>query len=131
MKRLTGQWVRKAEADWRVVERLGQNDPLVRDSVCFHCQQASKKYLKALLQELGLTVPRSHDLDFLLGELLPHHPTLRGLRRGMKALSEFAVETRYPGENTNQRQVAMAWRWAERVRIEVRSMLALPLPSAP
>jgi HEPN domain-containing protein len=30
--------------------------------VCFHCQHAAEKYLKALLQEGGLVVPRTHDL---------------------------------------------------------------------
>jgi HEPN domain-containing protein len=30
--------------------------------VCFHCQQAVEKYLKAFLKELGVAVPRIHDL---------------------------------------------------------------------
>lgn len=32
--------------------------------------------MKAVLVELGLTVPRTHNLEDLLGLLLPHHASL-------------------------------------------------------
>jgi hypothetical protein len=47
MKRAVREWIKKAEADHRAVERLG-NDPVLRDVVCFHCQQTAEKYLEAL-----------------------------------------------------------------------------------
>jgi HEPN domain-containing protein len=30
---------------------------------CFHCQQSGEKYLKALIQELGVFPPRTRNLD--------------------------------------------------------------------
>ena len=63
MKRETAKWVRKAEQDWEVAHKLAGETPPPRDIVCFHCQQAAEKYLKALLQESGLVVPKTHDLD--------------------------------------------------------------------
>lgn len=48
-------------------------------SVCrFHCQQSAEKYLKALLEELGAAIPKTHDLEDLADLLLTHH---RGMER--------------------------------------------------
>jgi HEPN domain-containing protein len=95
----------------------------VHDGVCFHCQQCAEKYLKGLMEELGLPVPKTHFLDLLLGALIPYHPTLRSLRRGLLFLSVFAVDTRYPGKSAGKRQAAAALRWAARVRTAARALL--------
>jgi HEPN domain-containing protein len=96
----------------------------VHDAVCFHCQQAAEKYLKALLCEAGLTVPRTHNLVALLPLVEPSAPQLRGLRRGLDFLTRFAVDTRYPGDSASQRQAASAIRWAGKVRTSCRAVLA-------
>jgi HEPN domain-containing protein len=99
--------------------------------VCFFCQQCGEKYLKALLEELSLTVPRTHVLQDLLPLLLPHHPSLRSLGRGMRFLTRFAVGTRYPGDDASKRQAIAAFRWASKIREEVRPLLGLPPSSKP
>lgn len=81
--------------------------------VCFHCQQCAEKYLEGLLEELSLAIPKTHDLDDLLALLLPHRSSLRSLRRGLIFLTDFAVDTRYPGNNGSKRQAASALRWAD------------------
>src|SRR5437660_5981307 len=93
--------------------------------VCFCCQQSAEKFLKALLVELGLPVPRTHNLEDLLGLLRPHHPDLSALRRGLVYLTRFAADTRYPGFHARRRQADAALRWAGRVRTEVRASLGL------
>jgi HEPN domain-containing protein len=97
------------------------------DGVCFHCQQAAEKYLKALMQELALAIPRTHALEDILDSLLPHHPALNSLRRGLTFLTTFAVETRYPGKTAKKRQADDALRWADQVRAAARALLGLPL----
>src|SRR5262249_33208927 len=94
MKKLTADWVRKAESDYRVAGKLARSRPPENDFVCFCCQQAAEKYLKALLVEVGLAVPRTHNLEDLLGLLRPHHPGLFALRRGLVFLTRFAVDVR-------------------------------------
>jgi HEPN domain-containing protein len=131
MKKETARWVRKAEADYLGARRNSRGKTPLHDLVCFHCQQCAEKYLKGLLVELGLTVPKTHILDNLLGLLRPHHPTLRSLRRGMGFLTQFAVETRYPGEDATKRQAEAALRWADRVRTEARSLLGIRRPPRP
>jgi HEPN domain-containing protein len=126
MKRQTGQWVRKAEEDAEAARDLAVRRPPLRDIVCFHCQQAVEKYLKALLQELSISFPKTHDLEVLLDLLLPHAPTLNTLRRRLDALSNFAVEYRYPVVRATTRQMQTALRTMDRVRTELRARLGLP-----
>jgi len=127
MKRHTAQWVLKAEEDTEVARSLAAQAKPKRDAICFHCQQAAEKYLKALLQELGLPVPRTHDLEDLLDLLLPHDATLKPLRRGLASLTRYAVEHRYPGPRARTREMQSALRNAKRVRAELRSRLGLPV----
>jgi len=79
------------------------------------------------MEELGLSVPKTHDLEDLLTLLLPHHPSLRPLRRGLKFLTPFGVDIRYPGKRASKREAVAAFRWAGRVRGECRLLLGLRL----
>jgi HEPN domain-containing protein len=128
MKRLTGEWVRKAETDYQFAVRGARAADPFRDQRCFLCQQSAEKYLKALMEELGQTVPRTHNLLALLTPLAPHHPSLRSLRRGLDFLTQFAVGIRYPGGTASKRQLEAALRWAGRVRAACRAILGLRPP---
>ena len=120
------QWVRKAEADWGTVQKIEQDNPALNDQICFHCQQVAEKYLKALMQQLSLPVPRTHNLGSLLQQLEPHDATLRPLRRRLVNLTRFAVEYRYPGFSASTRQAHAAVRAAALIREELRCRLGLP-----
>ncbi len=126
MKRHTAQWVSKAEEDVDAARALAAQRPPRRNAASFHCQQAAEKYLKALLQELGVAVPRTHNLKQLFDLLLPHDATLKSLRRSGATLTKYAVEYRYPGIRATTRQMQAALRTMQRVRSELRSRLGLP-----
>jgi hypothetical protein len=53
--------VQKAEDDWNAARQLNRvrKDPNY-DGVCFHCQQSAEKYLKARLEEAGISFPKTH-----------------------------------------------------------------------
>jgi HEPN domain-containing protein len=125
MKRQTAQWVMKAEEDIEAARTLAALPKPKRDAARFHCQQAAEKYLKALLQELGLAVPRTHILNDLLNLLLPRDATLGALRRALKSLTPYAINFRYPGVRATTRRMQVALRQAERVRRELRARLGL------
>ena len=131
MNPLTRDWVRKAEADWlhakQTAETASSRRDTFHDQVCFHCQQSAEKYLKALLQESALVVPRTHDLVQLVDLLRPVDATLVALRRGMNSLTPYAVEYRYPGISATKRQAQAALRHAETVRAAIRQRLGLPI----
>ncbi len=93
--------------------------------MCFHCQQAAEKYLKALLQESSVGFPKTHDLELLLDLVLPQAPSLAPLRRRLDALTVYAVEYRYPVIRATRRQMQAALRTMDRVRADVRARLGL------
>jgi len=127
MKRQTAQWVDKAEQDWEVAHKLAGGTLPPRDIVCFHCQQAAEKYLKALLQESGLVVPKTHELADILDLLLPGDATLARLRRKADSLTQYAVDYRYPGMMASKRQMEAALRHVDQIRLECRGKLNLSL----
>src|SRR5271168_2534715 len=108
MNRETAKWVQKAEQDWQVAHKLGDENLPPRDIVCFHCQQAAEKYLKALLQENGLVVPKTHEVADIIDLLVPGDATLARLRRQADSLTQYAVDYRYPGMIANKRQMEAA-----------------------
>ena len=113
MKRLTAEWVRKAESDYQLAVQIVDGSHPFHDQVCFLCQQSAEKYLKALLKEAGENVPRTHNLVALLS-LVTLHYRLHSLLRGLKFLTDFAVELRYPPERATKRQRSAAVRWPEK-----------------
>ena len=125
MNKLTREWLRKAEADFLAARELSQAKAPLHDQVCFLCQQAAEKFLKALLQERAATIPRTHNLVYLLRLLVPQPPSLSSMRRGLDFLSRFAVDIRYPGDRATRRQAQAALRWAGQVRAAVRALLGL------
>jgi len=125
MKKAVREWVQKAESDYQLASQAATADKPFHDQVCFLCQQSAEKYLKTLLAEARLGIPRTHNLDDLLSLLLPHHPSLRSLRRGLIFLTDFAVDIRYPGERASKRQAASALRWAGKVREACRALLGV------
>jgi HEPN domain-containing protein len=126
MKKSTKEWVKKAEDDWRMARSLSRASYKAHDGVCFHGQQSAEKYLKALMEEIGTTIPKTHNLVDLQHALSAHHPSLVKLQRGLVFLKQFAVEFRYPGKNATLRQATAALRWTGRIRAACRSILGLP-----
>ena len=89
-------WVRKAEHDLEAARRIvATEEGCPYDTVCFHCQQACEKYLKALLTLGGVQAPRTHDLDELLA-LLPPSPLRQAIAAtAPSSLNPYAVDVRY------------------------------------
>jgi HEPN domain-containing protein len=96
------------------------------DEICFHCQQSIEKYFKSLLADRSLPIQKTHDLIILLDQLIPADSSLRSLRRGLKGITRYAVEYRYPGLNATARQARAAFEKTLLVRQEIRKRLGLP-----
>ena len=97
-KDLVDEWLLLATDDLEVAEHLltvMRGAPL--EIICFHCQQAGEKGLKALLQHLGRDVPRTHDLVELRRLLGADLPDDAELDRSCSVLSAYGITTRYPG----------------------------------
>jgi HEPN domain-containing protein len=116
MKKSTRKWLRKADEDLDAAHGLFETKRGSHDTVCFHCQQAAEKYLKALICEAGLAPPKVHDLTQLASLLAPHAKQVLRHRRRLSTLTEFAVEYRYPNKRARAAQARSALRKADVVR---------------
>ena len=95
---LARQWVAKASNDLLSADNNLTAREVPGDVVCFHCQQAAEKLLKAFLVAGGHPAPRTHDLLLLLEEVLRTSPAAEALRDALALLMPYAVEVRYPDE---------------------------------
>jgi len=124
MKPETEEWVAKADADLDTAKReVAVVDAPNYDAVCFHSQQCAEKYLKAVMVEDGLRVPRIHDLEALLNSLAPQHPELQKVIHLARILSAMAVEVRYPGMTADEDDAEESVRAAVAIRDVVRVVL--------
>lgn len=92
------------------------------EDLCFDAQQAAEKALKALLIHLSVPFPYTHDLTNLLTRVEQEGISIPSEVRAASILTEYAVETRYPGtvepvtEEEHNRAVSIAERvvdWVE------------------
>ena len=124
MKPLTGEWIAKAEGDYRTACREWRVKRLPNhDAVCFHAQQATEKYLKARLQDADIAFEKTHNLIRLLDLVLTVEPTWEAFRPDLGVLNQFAVAFRYPGESAQKSIAAQALRICKALRGEVRAGL--------
>ena len=91
------RWLRFSEEDISVAVRLISGAPTAPRHACWLSQQAAEKALKAalILEEVDFSF--THDLD-ALRNLLTDGWAVRDTHADMAELTEWAVETRYPGD---------------------------------
>ena len=91
------RWLRFSTEDLEVARRLLTGCPPAPRHICWLTQQAAEKALKAALVVEEIDFPFSHDLD-ALRNLLPDRWSVRTTHPELGELTQWAVETRYPGE---------------------------------
>ena len=91
------RWLRFSGEDIEVARRLLAEQPPAPRHACFFFQQAAEKALKAALVLEGIDFPFTHDLD-ALRNLFPEHGTVWAAQVDLAELTEWGVETRYPGD---------------------------------
>jgi len=98
-KKVVLRWLQKAESDIKVVKYVLEMDEPPTDAICFHCQQAIEKYLKAFLTYHNVRVKKTHDLGILLEMCLEIDKEFESMDIDkIASLTPFAVELRYPDE---------------------------------
>ena len=90
------QWILKVNEDLLVVNKLTEFEFIATSSVCFHCQQAAEKFLKAFLISRGVDIKKTHNIEFLLAECSDFDSDFSEI--DPKNLSDFGVDMRYPGD---------------------------------
>src|SRR3989338_2813133 len=91
------EWIRKAQEDelsLRVILK-GKGSP---STACFLSQQMAEKYLKSFLTYHEQEFPKIHHLERLLDMCQGIQESFKDLRKEAVLLSEYYIETRYPGD---------------------------------
>ncbi len=93
-------WLDKADSDLKNAEIIlaAQIESPPLDTVCFHCQQASEKFIKAFLILHSKRFPFTHNLADLVAICMQVDLAFAALQRKAETLTPFAVEIRYPDD---------------------------------
>lgn len=89
-------WIEKADHDLGTAIVINQHIPDYSDTLAFHCQQATEKYIKCLLEKNLIPFKKSHDLRYLLDLLSDVISFDRDLYEKAIKLNAYGVEIRYP-----------------------------------
>jgi len=91
------EWLNRAASNLALARNTADIPEVFYEDLCFECQQAAEKALKALLIHRKVPVPRTHDISELLTLIrkvgfAPPENILEAAR-----LTGFSVASRYPG----------------------------------
>jgi HEPN domain-containing protein len=92
----SADWLRIARSDLALA-RIPAQGEILRETLCFHAQQAVEKSLKAVLVELGVAFPRTHSIERLI-DLLPEKILRTRFLKESAKLTIYATAFRYPGD---------------------------------
>ena len=90
------RWLRYSAEDLDVARVLLCRHPASARHICWPSQQCAEKAMKAALVLEGVAVPFTHDRDALRNRL-PESRLVRTIHSNLAALTQWSVETRYPG----------------------------------
>ncbi|MEW6685112.1 MAG: HEPN domain-containing protein [Candidatus Edwardsbacteria bacterium] len=112
---LPEEWLRHAKSDLKLA-KLGLNQDILPEQICFHAQQAVEKAIKSVLFFRKIDFPFTHDLEELLDTLENAEISIPSDLLDVSILTPYAVETRYPGYwgEISKNEVAEAVQLAER-----------------
>ena len=95
-------WLEFASADLETASFLYEKQyPRQLEIICYHCQQAGEKAIKAvyIAKEIPGGIPRKHDLWFLLEQMKNVVDIPESIYDAAEKLDPYAIVFRYPWEN--------------------------------
>jgi HEPN domain-containing protein len=117
------QWLNRAKGNLALAKQPKPKEAFW-DDLCFDAQQAAEKSIKAVLVYRQIDFPRTHNIRSLLELLDPEASEIAKEIWDAVDLTNYAVETRYPGpaepvtRREYRRAVAIAQKvvkWAENI----------------
>ena len=99
VSKIIKEWIDKADHDLGSAKLIYLHIPDYFDTIAFHCQQATEKYLKSILEYYGIEFQRSHNLVYLLDLLAQKIDITEDIYDKAILLNGFSVQIRYP-DNT-------------------------------
>lgn len=92
-------WIVYAESDFALAKQGRVSKNILYSSLCFHCQQAVEKSIKAVLIYYNIRFPKTHDIDILIDLLVKNQIETPKPIQESRILTQYAVFSRYPGND--------------------------------
>jgi len=120
-------WFLKAEQDIKNIEIIldANSTDAPYDTLCFHAQQASEKYLKGFLAFYSLPIPKTHDIEELIQLCSQINNEFSEIIVDSVILSQYAVSTRYDFEFWPDREEAQE---SLRIALQIKKAVLEKLP---
>lgn len=128
------EWLEKAEEDYGFVSHVISDEETFFAPLCFHCQQAAEKHLKAFLIAKGRPLRKIHSLKALLRECSEIDGDFGQLSTDSKELDPYYIDTRYPVSwptGFSRQDAQKAFEAAGRIRELVKTKLSIQVPMIP
>jgi len=125
-REIVKDWMTRAESNLYRARAGRVSDKILYEDLCYDCQQAVEKFLKGLLISYDLETPRTHNVGNLLKLLHDAGFFIPKSILTTSALTEYAVNTRYPGvyERVTEEDYESALHMAEEVCLWVQTELS-------
>ena len=98
---LVKSWLDFSDMDASLANFTFENmHPKPLELICYHCQQAAEKALKALIiaSDENANIPKTHDLALLADNLCEKFEIADSLYNACSDLTPYGVKVRYPKE---------------------------------
>jgi HEPN domain-containing protein len=91
-------WLKRAKSNLQIAKAGKVFDDILYEDLCFDCEQAVEKALKALLVSIDISFPRTHSISHLIELIEEHNIEVPDEIMNSISLTAYAVSTRYPGD---------------------------------
>lgn len=95
---LVNQWIKIGERDLLAAKQGMETTQVISDVVCFHCQQAVEKFLKAFLVKNQIEFTKTHNITALINLCSQVDQSFKEKLSDVDFLTDYAVEIRYPDD---------------------------------
>jgi len=114
---LVEDWMKRANSNLSRAQAGKVSEHILYEDLCYDCQQAAEKAIKALLISSNIVPQPTHSLSVLIDDLEKNGIDVPDTIKAAIQLSYYAVETRYPGryEPVNEREYTQALKMAKTV----------------
>lgn len=121
------QWIEFAKTDIGVAKHLNeQYYPKPLEIICYHCQQAVEKAIKAIIILCGAKggLPKKHNLSFLLMQISNMVDIPERYYDYSDELTPYGISVRYPNElHIEEHHVKNALQYADEIVCWAEKML--------
>jgi len=90
------EWIMIADEDLYSAKILNEQIRRPYEIICYHCAQATEKYLKGYLAFVDFVAPKTHNLSLLLDLCIENSNDFEVIRTECVILNKFANDIRYP-----------------------------------